>query len=308
MTKRPKRLRLPIRTETAVLTKCARRCCLCFGLKQDHSVKEGQIAHLDDDPSNNNLDNLTWLCLDHHARWHARGNMTKGFTADEVKTHCAALWHAVDIGDLRNDDKSSPRIIKFQPTFNTTAENGSTVLNVGRDVNFNPRITRRTIVRPGPEHLLPEQARCVQERIEQLVELDPEPDLRRKYKRWWGELKTHFRVPTYREIPASQYCEVIAWFQQQGVRLRPKLRRTDNQKWRRSLFTGIFARAGELGMTHEQVHAFAGSILGMATPPVSLSDLSEMKLKRVYDAFFHRARTLSTCGSHGGFDVNPLEV
>lgn len=83
----PSRKKIPKAVETDLLAKSRRRCCLCFALQADHAVKMGQIAHLDDDASNNDLDNLAWLCIDHHAQWHTRSNMTKCLTADEVRTH-----------------------------------------------------------------------------------------------------------------------------------------------------------------------------------------------------------------------------
>src|ERR1700733_7021655 len=42
----------PPEVETAVLIKSRRRCPLCVGIAGDTSVKEGQIAHLDQNPAN----------------------------------------------------------------------------------------------------------------------------------------------------------------------------------------------------------------------------------------------------------------
>ena len=46
------RKRFPKPVETEVLTKCRRRCALCFGLKGDAKVKEGQLAHIDRNSAN----------------------------------------------------------------------------------------------------------------------------------------------------------------------------------------------------------------------------------------------------------------
>ena len=129
--------------ESAVPTQCARRCCVCFGLNGDDAVKTGQIAHLDDDPLNNDLDNLAWLCLDHHAQWHTRGNMTKGLTAEEVKAYRGRLHEAVAAGTLLD---------KLHPTFNTTTGDRSTVINAGGDVNYHvPRGDKAPLVSPPPD-------------------------------------------------------------------------------------------------------------------------------------------------------------
>jgi hypothetical protein len=148
----PKRRKTSKDNETAVLTHSGRRCCLCFGLHHDAGVKRGQIAHVDDDPSNNDPDNLAWLCLDHHAEWHARTRMTKGFKAAELKTHRESLYHAIEQGVLPDDDGPPPRIIKLHPTFNTTTGDKSTVINAAGDVNYTVRAGRKPpAVGPPPD-------------------------------------------------------------------------------------------------------------------------------------------------------------
>jgi hypothetical protein len=88
-----------------VLTKCRRRCCICHGLHGDLSEKQGQIAHLDRDPSNHALDNLAYLCLSHHDRYDSDTSQSKRFSMQEVKIYRKALWHALEDG-LHNKDAS----------------------------------------------------------------------------------------------------------------------------------------------------------------------------------------------------------
>src|ERR1700722_4706764 len=57
------RPKIPKNVETELLLKSRRRCALCFGLRGDRLEKPGQIAHLDQDRSNNVIGNLCWLCL-----------------------------------------------------------------------------------------------------------------------------------------------------------------------------------------------------------------------------------------------------
>lgn len=86
------RKRVPVATETRVLTSCRRRCCVCYGLNRDASVKQGQIAHLDRNPENNHNDNLVFLCFDHHDRYDSRTSQSKNFTADELKQYREELF------------------------------------------------------------------------------------------------------------------------------------------------------------------------------------------------------------------------
>ncbi len=81
--------------ETEVLSRCARRCCVCYGLNGDHTEKSGQIAHLDRDSSNNSVRNLVYLCLVHHDQYDTRTSQSKGLTLGEVKLYRSQLHEAV---------------------------------------------------------------------------------------------------------------------------------------------------------------------------------------------------------------------
>jgi len=78
---------IPAKTIKKVIVKSRRRCCICFGLNRDTSIKQGQIAHLDKDSSNPEIDNLAFLCLDHHDQYDSRRSQSKGFISDEVKEY-----------------------------------------------------------------------------------------------------------------------------------------------------------------------------------------------------------------------------
>jgi len=79
------RKKSPAKTEAAVLVKSRRRCCLCAHIDGDHRVKLGQIAHLDQDPSNSDEDNLAFLCFSHHSEYDSKTSQHKNFTQAEVQ-------------------------------------------------------------------------------------------------------------------------------------------------------------------------------------------------------------------------------
>lgn len=72
-------------TETSVLLKSRRRCCICFGLNRDLRLKPGQIAHLNQRSDDNREDNLTYLCLEHHDEYDSTTRQRKGLTEQEVR-------------------------------------------------------------------------------------------------------------------------------------------------------------------------------------------------------------------------------
>lgn len=88
---------IPTAVQTELLIQSRRRCCLCFGLKADIEEKDGQIAHLDRNPSNNRLDNLAWLCLPHHDQYDSVRRQTKRLTLEEVKSYREQLHSQLSV-------------------------------------------------------------------------------------------------------------------------------------------------------------------------------------------------------------------
>lgn len=78
------RKRIPESTQAEVLVQSRRRCCICFGLKRDDEVKKGQIAHLDGNRNNNKIENLAFLCFDHHDEFDTSTSQSKGLNFNEV--------------------------------------------------------------------------------------------------------------------------------------------------------------------------------------------------------------------------------
>ena len=72
-------------TQTRILLRSRRRCCLCFWLKGEDEVKKGQIAHLDGNHENSADDNLAFLCLEHHDEFDSTSSVSKGLREREVK-------------------------------------------------------------------------------------------------------------------------------------------------------------------------------------------------------------------------------
>lgn len=89
------RKKIPDNIQKEVLVTSRRRCCICYGLNRDISIKKGQIAHLDGDNNNNKFDNLAFLCFDHHDEYDGKTSQSKNFTIKEVKEYRAELYKNV---------------------------------------------------------------------------------------------------------------------------------------------------------------------------------------------------------------------
>jgi len=89
------RKKIPDDIQKEVLVTSRRRCCICYGLNRDISIKKGQIAHLDGDNENYKFDNLAFLCFDHHDEYDGKTSQSKNFTIKEVKEYRAELYENV---------------------------------------------------------------------------------------------------------------------------------------------------------------------------------------------------------------------
>lgn len=97
MAKKIKRVSVSKSIEAKLLIKSGRRCALCVYLKNDFKIKNLQIAHIDNNPSNNDLDNLILLCLDHHAEIHQKNPISKGFSHEEIKHYRNLLYREKNV-------------------------------------------------------------------------------------------------------------------------------------------------------------------------------------------------------------------
>lgn len=133
---RPYMTRKPVSSQVQanVLRKSRRRCCICFGLNGDTNEKRGQIAHLDQDASNANEDNLAYLCLYHHDAYDSKSSQSKNFTIEEVKGYRTALhehWTEEHSGTTR---RPSPALSQSA----TPKETSATVEKQPQPPTLNP--------------------------------------------------------------------------------------------------------------------------------------------------------------------------
>jgi len=89
------RTSFPETVQDEVVTKCRRRCALCFGLEYDAGVKKGQIAHIDRNPVNSTVENAAYLRLDHHNEYDGTPKQSKRFRPAELRAYQIMLYEAV---------------------------------------------------------------------------------------------------------------------------------------------------------------------------------------------------------------------
>jgi hypothetical protein len=87
---------IPAEIQETVLVLSRRRCCLCYGLKRDVGIKPGQIAHLDGRSDNNDLDNLAFMCFEHHDHYDSRTSQSKGLIPREARRFRKELHEVIE--------------------------------------------------------------------------------------------------------------------------------------------------------------------------------------------------------------------
>jgi hypothetical protein len=173
-----------------------------------------------------------------------------------------------------------------QPASASVSISGDGNIVAGRDINIAPKVVRRTAIVPGPQHVNEEQAFRIKELVNGLAGVDELAGRGRTFDRWYAKLYRHFRVTSYKLIPAERGEEAIAWLQKQKAVKRPQLRRTNNPEWRKSIYQAIWARTKQLAMDKQNVYDLALTRLGLKEPVLSLTELGERNLSKLRDIIF----------------------
>lgn len=105
------RKKIPDNIQKEVLVTSRRRCCICYGLNRDISIKKGQIAHLDGNNENFKFDNLAFLCFDHHDAYDGKTSQSKNYTIKETKEYRSELYSNV-LTSINNTNKTDYSEIK----------------------------------------------------------------------------------------------------------------------------------------------------------------------------------------------------
>lgn len=160
---------------------------------------------------------------------------------------------------------------------------GNGNIQAGGDVNINTRKIERVPPPPrGPEHITDTQAYKLKELVKKAVDIESkagkEPS--KAFPAWWGKLQKRYKVPRYDLIPCELGDDAVSYMQQEIAKLRPKLRRRDNDAWRKEHYNGIWARTKQLGHDKAWVYGLVEEKIGKKVS--SLTALGEQDLKKLY--------------------------
>ncbi len=158
-------------------------------------------------------------------------------------------------------------------------------IQVGRDyIQTQKHVIKNEIV-PTSEHITDAQARDIHELIKKWAGLIVKANKGKGYGEAHQKFKNTFRITSYKLVPKNRYNEAIKYLKQQIGQLRPSLRRSNNNEWRKHNYASIYSKAGKLGMSKQEVYQYAFEKLDLDKPISSLKDLRERKLDKLYKLF-----------------------
>jgi len=111
-----KKVRTPIPKEVAadILYSFDRTCCIC-----NERGKSIQIHHIDEDPSNNDYDNLSVLCLECHEETQIRGGFGRKLDATQILKYKQEWLRRVESRRQKADNLASVKIIGGEKSIET---------------------------------------------------------------------------------------------------------------------------------------------------------------------------------------------
>ncbi len=237
------------------------------------------------------FENCIPLCFDCHADvehyndQHPRG---RKFSESELRKHRDTWFSKVEeMNTLTPLSSDSPQVIQ------AVSGNGNMV--AGRDLNIRTkRVVRKVVVQtdPGGRHISNTVARKIQDLVKDYIDIHTTAgkDTQRAAQRIWSSLKNEFNVNSYKEIPVQDSDRAIQWLQAQVAMARPKIRRSAPDKWKESLYKPIYARAGELGISKDDLYLLAQERLALKKPIRSLKELTQRDLQRLHHDMIYEVK------------------
>ena len=158
------------------------------------------------------------------------------------------------------------------------------------------KITQKNEVVIDPEiHITQEQAKKIYDTVNEIVLINEKAgkfktaaDKGRYFAQTWTSFKNRFNVTSYHLLPKEKFDEALNWLKKQiAYEHRPKLRKANNAEWQKNMYGAIYARAqNELKLDKPALYQYAFNKLGLKTPITSLKELSDTRLKKLYQIIF----------------------
>lgn len=162
--------------------------------------------------------------------------------------------------------------------------------NFGKIINTS-KIQNVTEVKYNPtEHITDSQAKLIKDKVDEIVRINESTgkiSTAKLYMQTWLSIKNKFNVTKYTLLPKEKFEECMTWLQAQiAYNHRPKLRKANNPEWKKQIYTAIYSKIRNKKMSKQDLYDYAYEKLNLKKPISSLKDLSDTRLKKLYQYLF----------------------
>jgi hypothetical protein len=172
---------------------------------------------------------------------------------------------------------------------------GNITQHYGNVIHTNKFQNKTEVVYKPNLHITDKEAKQIKDKIDEIIKIRDlagkftAKDSKSKYYRQiWAELYKRYKITKYTLLPKSNFVDCMSWLQSEiAYKHTPTLRNSNNPEWRKNKYAAIHARArNELGMKKEELYLFAFQRLKLKQPIISLTDLNDTNLGKLYKILF----------------------
>lgn len=162
--------------------------------------------------------------------------------------------------------------------------------NFGKIVNTN-KVQNVTEVKYNPaEHITDSQAKLIKDKVDEIVRINEstgKTSTPKLYMQTWLSIKNRFNITKYTLLPKEKFEECMTWLQSQiAYNHRPKLRKANNTEWKKQIYKAIYSKIRDKKMSKQDLYDYAYEKLNLKKPISTLKDLSDTRLKKLYQYLF----------------------
>lgn len=148
-------------------------------------------------------------------------------------------------------------------------------------------VNKTTVIHDPNEHITDTQAKEIKDRVYKIAESRQGESkfTSAPYGLVYGGFYKRYKITSYKLLPKDKYEDAIKWLDKQIAIYRPKLKNVDKEQYLKDMYKAIHAKARQLGV---DVYDFAYDTLELKKPIASLKELSDARIKKLYNKLFNK--------------------
>lgn len=163
--------------------------------------------------------------------------------------------------------------------------------NFGKIINTNKVQNVTEVNYNSNEHITDSQAKQIRDKVNEIVKINENTgklNTGQLFKQTWTGIYNRFGITKYTLLPIEKFEECMSWLQSQiAYEHRPKLRKSNKPEWKKQMYKAIYAKIRNKNMSREALYDYAYEKLNLKKPINSLKELSDTRLKKLYQYLFN---------------------